>query len=355
MIKRRKTRQIKVGNVRIGGGAPVSIQSMAKIETSNIKEVVSQIKRLEGCGCEIIRVAVKNYKDASAIKDIKKKIRIPIVSDIHFDYRLALESIKNGADKIRLNPGNIRKTEEISSVVKAAKKARIPIRIGVNSGSTPLSSLIKYTMNYIKIFERMNFYDIIISVKASDVLSTIASYKMIAGLCDYPLHLGVTASGTHDQGIVKSSIGIGALLLDGIGDTIRVSLAADPAEEVVAAKRILASLGLRKFGPNIIACPTCGRCQVDLVKVATELERNLSASAGGSASGGKRCTLYARRPLTIAIMGCEVNGPGEAMGADMGIAFGKNSGMIFKGGKVLRKVSAESAIKELLKEIKGLT
>lgn len=347
MIKRRKTRQVKVGGIKIGGGAPISIQSMAKIETSNIKEVVPQIKRLEDCGCEIVRVAVKNPNDASAIKDIKRKIGIPIVSDIHFDYRLALESIKNGADKIRLNPGNIRKPEEIEKVIRAAKKARIPVRIGVNSGSVnggkgQGNKLVDAALDYVRLFERLDFHDIIISIKASDVLSTIESYKMIADLCDYPLHLGVTASGTYDQGIVKSSIGIGSLLLDGIGDTIRVSLAADPVEEVVAAKRILASLELRKFGPNIIACPTCGRCQVDLVSVAKELEARLNTSLkGGSASGG-------RRPLTIAIMGCEVNGPGEAMSADVGIAFGKNSGMIFKGGKVLKKVSAENAIKELL-------
>ena len=365
MIKRRKTRQIKIGNVKVGGDAPISIQSMTKVQTSDIKAVVSQIKRLENCGCEIIRVAIKNFEDAEAVKYIKKKIKIPLVCDIHFDYRLALQAIEMGADKIRLNPGNIKKKEEITAIIKSAKRRRIPIRIGVNSGSISRSQksevrsqknlssvlcslsseLVNSTMNYIKIFEWIRFHDIIISIKTSDVQSTVEAYRKIAKLCDYPLHLGVTASGTYDQGIVKSSIGIGAILLDGIGDTIRVSLAADPVEEVVAAKRILSSLGIRNFGPNIIACPTCGRCQVDLVKIVKELRSELSAI---------RYPLSAKRPLTIAIMGCEVNGPGEAMGADLGVAFGKNSGMIFKNGKILKKVSTKNAVKELLKEIKSL-
>jgi (E)-4-hydroxy-3-methylbut-2-enyl-diphosphate synthase len=338
MIRRRKTRLVKVGGVRIGGGAPVSIQSMTKVETSNIKAVVSQVKSLESCGCEIIRVAVKTLSDARAIKDIKKKIRIPLVADIHFDYRLALESIKSGADKIRINPGNMKKPEEVARVVRSARKAGIPIRIGINSGSTS-EDFVKSALNYVKIFEGLDFRDIIISLKASDAAKTVKAYREISGLCDYPLHLGVTASGPYDIGIVKSSIGIGSLLLDGIGDTIRVSLTAEPQEEVFAAKRILSSLGLRRFGPEIISCPTCGRCQVDLVKIVNAVEHEI------------RNTKYELRksPFTIALMGCEVNGPGEAKEADIGIAFGKGSGMLFKKGKIVKRVSSKDAIKELLK------
>ena len=365
MINRRKTRLIRVGGVKVGGGAAVSIQSMTKVETSNVSAVVSQIKRLKNAGCEIIRVAVKTQADARAIKDIKKKIDIPLVADIHFDYRLALESIKSGADKIRINPGNMKKREEIAEVVRAAKKAGIPIRIGINSGSIftnderRLSAeakkakaettnaartdiFVKSAMRYVKHFEELDFHDIIISLKGSNVSETVEAYKKISGLCDYPLHLGVTASGPYELGIVKSSIGIGALLLDGIGDTIRVSLTADPVEEVIAAKRILSSLGLRRFGPEIISCPTCGRCQVDLVKIVGQLDNKLKAYS---------LQLKAKDPLTIAVMGCEVNGPGEAKEADIGIAFGKGSGMLFKKGKVVKKVSAQDAVKELLKEL----
>ena len=341
MIQRRKTRQIKVGSVRIGGNAPISIQSMTKVPTSNVAATIAQIKRLEDAGCEIVRVAVKEPGDAAALRMIKKSIRIPLVADIHFDWRLAIKAIENGADKIRMNPGNIKERKGIEAVLKAAAKKHIPIRIGVNSGSARSSDLVRPAMEYIKIFEELKFRDIIISLKASDVVSTVESYKRIAKLCDYPLHLGVTAAGTYEQGIVKSSAGIGALLLDGIGDTIRVSLAADPIEEVIAAKRILGSLKIRHFGPDIIACPTCGRCQVDLVKVVRDIEYAV------------RSTQYAVRkhPLRIAVMGCEVNGPGEAMAADIGIAFGKNSGMIFKKGKILKKVSVKKAISELLKLI----
>ena len=272
MINRRKTRLVKVGGVKVGGGAPVSIQSMTKVETSDVSAVVSQIKRLKNAGCDIIRVAVKTVKDAQAVRVIKRKIDMPIVCDIHFDHRLALKCIESGADKIRLNPGNIRKAGDIGEVVRAAKRAKIPIRIGVNSGSTS-EDFVKSAIRYVKIFEELDFRDIIISLKASDVTKTVEAYREISKLCDYPLHLGVTASGPYDLGIVKSSIGIGALLLDGIGDTIRVSLTADPVEEVIGAKRILSSLNLRNFGPEILSCPTCGRCQVDLVKLVNDLER----------------------------------------------------------------------------------
>ena len=338
MIIRKKTKQIKVGGVKIGGGFPVSIQSMTKVETSNLRAVILQIKSLESAGCDIVRVAVKTIKDAQAVRFIKRKTEIPIVCDIHFDYRLALECIDSGADKIRLNPGNISKREEIGMIIKAAKKREIPIRIGVNSGSTSVD-FVKSALDYIKIFEELDFRDIIISLKASDVVKTVEAYRRIAALSDYPLHLGVTASGPYDSGIVKSSIGIGALLLDGIGDTIRVSLTADPVEEIAAAKRILSSLNLRKFGPEIISCPTCGRCQVDLIKIVNELENKLTAYS---------LKLKAKEPLTIAIMGCEVNGPGEAKDADIGIAFGRDSGMLFKKGKIVKKVSSKNAVKELL-------
>lgn len=346
MIKRRKARQVRVGGVKIGQDAPISIQSMIKVETSRVAATVSEIRRLEDAGCEIIRAAIKNFADADAVKEIKKRIKIPLVCDIHFNYKLALKAIENGADKIRLNPGNINKIDEIAQVVKAAKKARIPIRIGANSGSVSrsrqdmVSRLVDSVMAYIKIFENMDFRDIIISIKASDVVSTVESYREIARRCDYPLHLGVTASGAYDSGIVKSAIGIGALLLDGIGDTLRVSLTTDPVEEVIAGKRILSSLGIRNFGPDIIACPTCGRCQVDLVKIVEEIERNIFPITHSRS---------AKRPHKIAIMGCEVNGPGEAMDADIGIAFGKDSGMLFKNGKILKKVAAKNAVKELLK------
>jgi (E)-4-hydroxy-3-methylbut-2-enyl-diphosphate synthase len=338
MITRRKTKLIRVGGVKVGGGAPVSIQSMTKVETSNVSAVVSQIKNLKSAGCDIVRVAVKTVKDAEAIRSIKRKIDMPIVCDIHFDHRLALKCIESGADKIRLNPGNIRKAGEIGEVVRAAKCAKIPIRIGVNSGSTS-KDFVKSAIKYVKIFEELDFRDIIISLKASDVARTVEAYREISGLCDYPLHLGVTASGPYDLGIVKSSIGIGALLLDGIGDTIRVSLTANPVEEVIAAKRILSSLSLRKFGPEIISCPTCGRCQVDLVKIVNAVEREIRNT------NDERL----KRPITIAIMGCEVNGPGEAKEADIGIAFGKGNGMLFKKGKIVKKVSVKNAIKELLK------
>jgi (E)-4-hydroxy-3-methylbut-2-enyl-diphosphate synthase len=332
-----------VGPVKIGGGAPISIQSMTKVPTSEVKAAVLQVKALESAGCEIIRVAVKTASDAKAIKEIKKKIKIPIVADIHFDHRLALLSIKAGADKIRINPGNMRKPDDITAVVNAAKKARIPIRIGVNSGSVVKgkgTGLVRVALEYIKIFEELDFRDIILSLKASDVPDTVSAYRQISKLCDYPLHLGVTAAGPLGCGIVKSAMGIGSLLLEGIGDTIRVSLTADPIEEVSAAKSILSASGCRKFGHEIISCPTCGRCQVDLCGMVAELERELSRLP---------VTRYPGRSLTIAIMGCEVNGPGEAKDAHIGVAFGKDSGILFRKGKVVKKIAAKDCIKEILK------
>jgi len=351
----RMTKQIKVGNVKIGGGAPVSIQSMTKTDTRDVQATVREIKELEKSGCEIIRVAVKDFEAAKAIRAIKRKVNLPLVADIHFDYRLALSAIENGADKIRLNPGNIYKEDEIKEVVKLAKKRRIPIRVGANSGSirykiqdtrykgnTMIDNMVKSVMDYIKILERMDFYDIIVSLKASDVLSTIEAYKLFSKKSRYPLHLGVTAAGPVSTGIVKSSIGIGALLLDGIGDTIRVSLTGDPIEEVIAAKNILQALELRSFGPEIISCPTCGRCQVDLQGIVNKVALRIT--------NDKRRTTK-NYHSKIAIMGCEVNGPGEAKEADIGIACGKGSGVIFKKGKILKRVKEKDIVKELLREL----
>ena len=331
------TRQIKVGKVKIGRGAPVVIQSMTKTDTRDVRATVRQIKQLEKTGCEIVRVAVKDFEAASAIKNIKRRIKIPLAADIHFDHRLALLAIQNGADKIRLNPGNIYKEEQVIEVAKAAKKARVPIRVGVNSGSLR-GGMVKSALDYIKILEKARFYDIIVSLKASDVVETVKAYKQFARKSKYPLHLGVTAAGPVSTGLVKSSIGIGALLLDGIGDTIRVSLTADPCEEVIAAKNILQALGLRNFGPEIISCPTCGRCQVDLQRLVKELSFRLSVIG------------YRLSNVKIAVMGCEVNGPGEAKDADIGVACGKKSGVIFRKGKVIKKVKEKDIIRELLNE-----
>lgn len=356
-IKRYKTKVVKIGNISIGGNNPVAIQSMAKTKTSDIEKTVRQIKELEKAGCEIVRLAIKDNADACGLKKIKAQVSIPIVADIHFNWRLALAAIDNGADKIRLNPGNIYKKEQIKEVVQAAKFHHIPIRVGLNSGSLPQTAnrkapacrqagqteyiaerMVKSALDYIKILEKFGFSDIVISLKASSILDTILAYRKIAKVSDYPLHLGVTATGLPGQGAVKSSIAIGALLLEGIGDTIRVSLTAKPQEEVKAARFILEALGLRHFGPEIISCPTCGRCEVDLVNIVKELEDRLSA---------KRSTLNAK----IAVMGCVVNGPGEAKEADFGVAFGKQEGLLFRKGKPIKKVSFHNCADALLKEM----
>ncbi len=337
MIKRRKTRQIKIGNVKVGGTAPISIQSMTKTPTDNVGATVKQIKKLEAAGCEIVRLAVKNENSAKAISKIKAKTKIPLVADVHFNYKLALESIKQGADAIRLNPGNIKNKTHIKEILKLAKSKKIPIRIGVNSGSLSKPGImVKGVLDYLKLFASMHFRDIIISLKSSDVFETIEANKRIAAKCNYPIHLGVTASGLPQEGLIKSAIGMGSLLLGGIGDTIRVSLTADPTEEIKAAKAILKSLGLRRFGPEIIACPTCGRCQVDLIGIVKNLEKNIKS----------------KRPVRIAVMGCEVNGPGEAREADIGIAAGKNSGILFKKGKIVKKIKEKDFVKEITENIK---
>jgi len=348
-IKRRKSKVVKIGKVAIGGGNPIAIQSMVKCATSDIRGVVKQIKELELLGCAIVRVAVKDGRDARAIAKIKPKIKIPLVADIHFDRRLALEAIACGADKIRLNPGNIYRKQDVIEIAQAAKRRRIAIRVGLNSGSLPGGSskgerpaeaMVKSALAYLKIIESCNFYDTVISLKASNILDTIEAYRLISRRCDYPLHLGITASGPFFMGIVKSSIGIGCLLLEGIGDTIRTSLTEPPQTEVETAKNILAALELGAFGPEVISCPTCGRCEVDLVRLVNDFQRKLNAS-------GRRLNPN----LKVALMGCVVNGPGEAAAADIGVAFGKKSGLYFKRGKAVKKVSFSKCIPVLLREL----
>lgn len=350
-IKRRKSKVIKIGDCLIGGGNPVAIQSMAKVKTSDVDKVVAQIKQLESVGCQIVRLAVKDFDDAQALKKIKNKVKLPLVADIHFAYKLALAAIENGADKIRLNPGNIDKPKEIEAVISALKSAGIPLRIGLNSGSVkeigPRKSamtdrLVDSCMNYVRRIEKLKFDKIVISLKANNVLDTVEAYRKIAKVCSYPLHLGVTATGSAYNGIVKSSVAIGALLLDGIGDTIRVSLTDKPQEEVKAARRILESLGLSENSLKVISCPTCGRCEVDLIKLVKDLEASLAAEE----------FQHFKRPLEVAVMGCVVNGPGEAKEADLGIAFGKQSGLLFRQGQAIKKVAAKNCIGILLKEIK---
>jgi (E)-4-hydroxy-3-methylbut-2-enyl-diphosphate synthase len=350
-IKRKYTKTVKVGDVFIGGSHPVLIQSMTKLPTKEVKAVVRQIKALEGAGCEIVRVAVKDIQDAKSIAKIKKEISIPLVADIHFNYRFALEAADSGVDKIRINPGNIFKKSEWKDIANKIKERKIPIRIGVNSGSlrdnylklgSTESALVRQAQDCVKAFEDFGIKDIVISLKSSDMFETINAYRKISRLFDYPLHLGVTATGLLQDGIIKSSLGIGILLMEGIGDTIRVSLLGDPLEEVSVAKDILSILGIRKFGPNYICCPTCGRCEVDLIKKAKELALKLER---GRSQGLK--------DLTVALMGCMVNGPGEAKHADIGIAFGKNKGILFKKGKIIDTISEGRCIDTLLDQING--
>ncbi len=350
-IKRRKSKVVKIGKVLMGGENPIVIQSMAKTRTSDVDSTVRQIKQLEAAGCQIVRLAIKDSSDAAALKKIKATVKIPLVADIHFSYRLAIAAIENGADKIRLNPGNIDNLKEVKTVISALKAAKIPLRIGLNSGSVKdigprktsmTNKLVATCLGYVKMIEREKFNNIVISLKANNVLDTIQSYRKISDLCDYPLHLGVTATGSPYSGIIKSSVAIGALLLEGIGDTIRVSLTDNPVEEVKAAKCILESLGLRRSGIQIISCPTCGRCEVDLIKIVKELEDKLA---------GQKLKKFVH-PLKIAVMGCVVNGPGEAKSVDLGIAFGKKEGMLFSHGKIVKKVLAKDCVRILLREIK---
>jgi (E)-4-hydroxy-3-methylbut-2-enyl-diphosphate synthase len=349
VIKRRRTRTVKIGSVVIGGSNPVAVQSMAKSRTQDVADTVCQINRLASIGCEIVRVAVKDGKDARAIGAIKQRIAIPLVADIHFDWKLAMEAIESGVDKIRLNPGNIRKRGEISEICAAAKRRGIPIRIGLNSGSIQkdgdqVKSMLAACKEYVRLLESVKFRDIVISLKCQNVIDTVKAYGVISAWCAYPLHVGMTATGPAGAGMIKSSCAIGSLLLDGIGDTIRVSLTDRAEEEVTAARILLQAVGVRSFGPEVISCPTCGRCQVDLVKIVNELEKKLSAAPVPSPA----------KNIQVAVMGCEVNGPGEARQAHIGVAFGQGYGLLFKKGKPIRKIAEAECADVLLNEIKKL-
>ncbi len=342
MIKRRKSKQLNIGNVKIGGDAPISVQSMCNTDTRDVKSTLNQIKEMSDKGCELVRLAVLNQDAANAIKEIVKKSPVPLIADIHFDYKLAIQCINNGIHALRLNPGNIGKKENVEKVVKLAKQQQIPIRIGVNAGSLekelqnldiPLSEkMVISALGHIKILEDLDFDLIKVSLKSSDVLTTIEAYRMISEKIQYPLHLGVTEAGTMRGGLIKSSVGLGTLLAEGIGDTIRVSLTENPVEEVSAGFDILKSLGLREKGVNFISCPTCGRTQIDLIGLAKKVEekfKNLD------------------KPITIATMGCAVNGPGEAKHADFGIAGGVKEGIIFQKGEIIAKVPEEELLDKL--------
>jgi (E)-4-hydroxy-3-methylbut-2-enyl-diphosphate synthase len=350
-IKRRKSKVIKIGKIFIGGLNSIAIQSMTKTKTADVDKTVKQINELEEAGCSIVRLAVQNFTDTAALKKIKARTKLPLVADIHFSYRLAIAAIENGADKIRLNPGNIDKPQEIKAVICALKAAKIPLRIGLNSGSVKdvgsrktamTDKLVAACMNYVKMIEKLKFTNIVISLKANNVLDTVEAYRKIAKVCSYPLHLGLTATGSPYNGIIKSSIALGALLLDGIGDTMRVSLTDNSIEEVRAAKCILESLGLRNGGIQLISCPTCGRCEVKLVNIVKELEDKLTHLDNIKFTGN----------LKVAVMGCVVNGPGEAKEADIGVAFGKKEGLLFRKGKPIKKVAAVDCVRVLLEEIK---
>lgn len=344
------TRQVHVGPVAIGGGAPVSIQSMCNTPTENVDATVAQILRLEQAGCDIVRVAVPTREAAMAIPAIKSRIHIPLVADIHFDYKLALLCINGGVDKIRINPGNIGSPDRVRAVADGCRERGIPIRVGVNGGSLEKDILRKYggvtaealaesALGHVRLLEDCGFRDVCISVKCSHVPVNMAAYRLLHERTDYPLHLGVTEAGTPDMGVLKSAIGIGGLLCQGIGDTLRVSLTADPVEEVVAAKRILQAIGLRRSGPDLIACPTCGRTKYDMLSIVREVERRLEG-----------CT----KPITVAVMGCVVNGPGEASAADVGIAGGDGEGLLFAKGKILRKLPQDKLVDALMEEIDKL-
>lgn len=344
------TRQVHVGPVAIGGGAPVSIQSMCNTPTEDVDATVAQILRLEQAGCDIVRVAVPTREAAMAIPAIKSRIHIPLVADIHFDYKLALLCINGGVDKIRINPGNIGSPDRVRAVADGCRERGIPIRVGVNGGSLEKDILRKYggvtaealaesALGHVRLLEDCGFRDVCISVKCSHVPVNMAAYRLLHERTDYPLHLGVTEAGTPDMGVLKSAIGIGGLLCQGIGDTLRVSLTADPVEEVLAAKRILQAIGLRRSGPDLIACPTCGRTKYDMLSIAREVERRLEG-----------CT----KPITVAVMGCVVNGPGEASAADVGIAGGDGEGLLFAKGKILRKLPQDKLVDALMEEIDKL-
>ena len=347
--KRRCSREVSVGNVKIGGNNPISVQSMTTTDTRDSISTIKQIKELEKAGCDIVRIAVPDMEAAKNISNIKKEVNIPIIADIHFDYRLALEAINQGVDGIRIKPGNIGSIEKVKMVVEKCKEKNLKIRIGVNGGSLEKELLEKYgsatsealvesALNHVKILEDLEFYNIVISLKSTDIYKTIDAYKLISEKVDYPLHIGITESGSIKKGTIKSSIGVGALLLNGIGDTLRISLTGDPVEEIYVGKEILRSLDLLNDKIKVISCPTCGRCNIDLINIVNEVEDKIE---------------NIEKNITVAIMGCAVNGPGEARDADIGIAGGKGEGLLFKKGEIIKKIKGDNLVDELINEIKS--
>ena len=349
-MERRITRTVKAGNVEIGSGSKITVQSMLNALAHDIEGNVAQAVELEKAGCEIVRLTVPDIEAVKTLYAVKNAVKIPVVADIHFDYKCALESVAAGVDKIRINPGNIGSDDRIKAVADACRQKNIPIRIGVNSGSLEKDLLKKYghvtpealcesALRHASLLEKFDFNDIVISIKSSDVPTMVAAYRLVAQQCDYPLHLGVTEAGTRHMGMLKSAAGIGALLLDGIGDTIRVSLTADPVSEVAAGFDILKAVGIKKDCPQIVSCPTCGRTKINLISLAEKVEKELA---------------NVHKPIKVAVMGCAVNGPGEAKEADIGVAGGDGYGLIFKHGEILKKVPENKIVEELLKEIDNL-
>lgn len=350
MINRRKSRVVTAGNVKIGGNSPISVQSMLNMPSHDIEGNVRQAKELQDAGCQIIRTSVPDIESVKLVSALKNAVSVPIVADIHFDYKIALECAAAGIDKIRINPGNIGSDERVKAVAQACREKGIPIRIGVNSGSIEKELLAKYgsptpeamaesAINHVRILEKFDFEDIVISIKSSNVQNMVSAYRLVAQQCNYPLHLGVTEAGTERMGVIKSSIGIGSLLLDGIGDTIRVSITDNPVKEIYAGMDILKGAGIKTDCPQIISCPTCGRTRIDIISIANEVEKRL-----------RNCN----KPIVVAVMGCVVNGPGEAREADIGIAGGDGEGLIFKNGEILRKVDEGLLVDELMREIERI-
>ncbi|MCI1943909.1 MAG: flavodoxin-dependent (E)-4-hydroxy-3-methylbut-2-enyl-diphosphate synthase [Clostridium luticellarii] len=349
-MNRLETKKIKIGKLYIGGDSPIAVQSMTNTDTRDVKATVAQIEQLKKAGCHIVRCAVPDEKASSALKQIVKKVDIPLVADIHFDYRLALSSMENGISALRINPGNIGDIYKVREVAREAENMKIPIRVGVNSGSLKKDILNKYggvcadalvesALEHVRILENVGFYRTVISIKSSHVGQMVESYRKISNIVDYPLHLGVTEAGTVWRGTIKSAVGIGTLLMEGIGDTIRVSLTGDPVEEVKAGREILKSCGLLKEGIEFISCPTCGRTEINLIEIAREVEKRL---------------LNVHKNIKVAVMGCVVNGPGEAREADIGIAGGKGEGLIFKKGKIVKKVKEDDLVEALMEEIEKI-
>jgi (E)-4-hydroxy-3-methylbut-2-enyl-diphosphate synthase len=345
---RRLSKPLRIGKVTVGGSAPIAVQSMTKTDTRDTRATINQIKELENCGCEIVRVAVPDKEAAESLAVIKRRASLPVIADIHFDYRLALAALEAGVDGLRLNPGNIKDKEQIARVVAAAKERNVPIRIGVNAGSLPATfepeaplaeRMVSMALQQVRFMEDLNFDLIKLSLKAFDVATTIQAYQMIADKVPYPLHLGVTEAGLPRAGAIRSAVGIGILLYQGIGDTIRVSLTAHPCEEVFVAYEILKSLGLRERGPTLVSCPSCGRAEVNIIALAEEVSRRLEKVS---------------KPIKVAVMGCVVNGPGEAKDADVGIACGKRKGAIFRKGKVVRTVEEKGLLEALMEEVSSL-